>query len=195
MATTPPALNPPPPAPVPPTKDGGFADPIWQRWFQSLFQAVSTGLSGLYVLINEGTLQNGKVITSVLESCSATGGLTIDYALGPGESDNNAASTQFVTQGSIGGSGTNTAYLNVVGSRMAGTTYVGGDFPLCVSVEIATSTTADSAQLVIGGDVIAQVNGNGVAGARFTLFGIVPPSNQYKVLLSGASGITTWFEF
>jgi len=158
--------------------------------------------SGLYVLSQGGTLTDGAVDGGVvteaeLVQCIAQGSFGLTYTITPGESDDNAASTAWVVGGLLGGGNNTTQYTNVISSpgRAAGTIYTTGIYSRVVSVSIGTVNTSDIGTLSIDGDVIDEINGNGLGGARYSLFGIVPPDTGYEVNLTGSATLLAWFEW
>lgn len=158
---------------------------------------------GKQIIIISGTLTaNVNLIFPALAARwvvvnNTTGNYTITCKTASGTGVAVSGVQQIVGDGanvlSNGGVGYNQTWQNVLGSRVAGTTYYNTTGrPIMVSVTAQTTSTSNNTQMIVDGYAISEF-GISATNNPFTMVALVRPGGSYSVAVS-LSSITRWFE-
>lgn len=147
-------LTPPPPPPKA-TSDGGFSDPVWQRWFSQLFKTVQSAITG-YAYSKDNPVgyitAAGAPVQSVAGRAGAVVLVKADVGLGTVDNTSDSAKPVSTAQSSA-----LSLKANVAGLRVTeGSNSKQGVFTLVSGISIVGNTSVTSVSRIF---LTSQVDG------------------------------------
>lgn len=123
-------------------------------------------------------------------ACERTTGGQVKMKIGNGTSTFSALP---YIGGLVPAFGTDYTWQTMTGSRSDNTDYMSPGYPIMVNFVAEFLSNSGSAQLVIGGTMVAASHNGGLGAMVATVCGVVPPATAYRVNTALLNG-RTWLE-